>query len=338
MWNEKWKELLNDTLVNGKLVKKKNNGDYLETLGHKFILENPRDRLISDNIHPTNIFQCIGQFLWITQGNFNLEAIKYYQPIAEKFSSDGWKMIGAYGPRLFGIQHLNQIQHVFETLHEDSTKRKAVASVYLPQFDQHKKNDEVPCTLNLQYLIRDGKLNAITFMRSQNAYNLLPIDLFIFTMLQEYVTAYLQAEYDLELGTYYHFSGSFHIYTRSQDEITRVINNKSTNNNIMEEMPWENVEVNINKLNQFEKVLRTTIVAHERRNVPVDFDFFLGMMDDLPKNEYWRQLALVLMCYGAYYIDDNKNLERFNKMLNTIYQYYVKLFLETYGIKTHKTS
>ena len=42
----------------------------------------------------------------------------------------------------------------------DNTKRKAVASIYLPQFDQHEKNDEIPCTLNLQYLIRDEKMTV----------------------------------------------------------------------------------------------------------------------------------------------------------------------------------
>ncbi len=123
MWDNKWKELLKDISTNGVLVSRKDSTrNTQETVSYKFEIDDSRNRLISDELRGIDIFQCVGQFLWITQGNFNVEAIKYYQPISDKFSSDGVKMIGAYGPRLFGIQHLNQIEHVIDTLTEDPGK------------------------------------------------------------------------------------------------------------------------------------------------------------------------------------------------------------------------
>lgn len=330
MWNDVWKSQLNEILSNGCFVDKKDaKKDYVELVGHKFTIDDPRHRLISDNIRCVNIFQCVGQFLWITQGNFNVEAIEYYSPQAKNLSSDGVTMIGAYGPRLFGIHHLRQIQHLLNTLDEDLTKRKAVASVYLPQFDQHgKKKEEVPCTLNLQYLIRNDKVNAVTYMRSQDAYNILPYDVFIFTMLQEYVTAYLQNAHEVKLGTYYHFSGSFHIYKRNEAEIRKVLQNQLKNIDPMSEMPPEKLEIQVNQLNDFEEVLRNTVNAYKRRKKQVDFDFFFGMLNDTFQQEYWKQLGLILLCYGSLKLGDENKFKEFNKMLNPLYQYQIQLFLK----------
>lgn len=334
MWEVEWKQLLKQVLNSGSLVKRrKPKRSFQEIISYRFTIGNPRDRLISDPTRAINIFQCIGHFLWITQGNFNLAGIKYYQPFAEKFSSDRVRMIGAYGPRLFGIHHLNQMQHVITTLHNEPLKRRAVASVYLPQFDQHEQVDEVPCTLNLQYLIRNKKLHAVTYMRSQDAYAILPYDIFLFTMLQEYVTAFLQIAHDIQLGEYHHFSGSFHIYTDSINQIKDVIQRKSINKHIMKKMPSSDIELRLGDLNKFETVLRNTITSHEEKKKDVDFDFFFSILRDDFSEEYWYQLALILLCYGTIIMKDSTNMKKSFKMLDPLYQYYVQMYLKKHRIE-----
>lgn len=329
MWETQWKGLLNDVISNGTQVDRAPKRSFKELISYKFTLDNPRDRLIPEKTRSMNIFQCVGQFLWITQGNFNLEAISYYQPLAGKLSSDGIRVIGAYGPRLFGVQHLNQMKHIAKILDEDGTRRRAVASIYLPQFDQHElKNEEVPCTLNLQYLIRDGKLNAITFMRSQDVFNILPYDVFVFTMLQEYLTAVLQAAHDIELGGYHHYSGSFHIYMDDMLKVNQVLSSASGSNNIMDVMPSKDIDLRLKDLNRFESVMRNTVSSHEERKVPVDFDFFFNMLNDYFDDHYWHQLALILVCYGAIKMKDEVAREKSLKMLDPIYQYFANLHLE----------
>jgi len=333
LWEKAWRSLLSDVLNKGNDVGRETKRSYREIISHKFTLDDPRDRLILDPIRSINIFQCIGHFLWITQGNFNLAAIMYYQPIAAKFSSDRFRMIGAYGPRLFGIHHLNQMQHVIETLHHDPLKRRAVASVYLPQFDQHERVDEVPCTLNLQYLIRHNKLHAITYMRSQDAYAILPYDVFLFTMLQEYVTAFLQAAHDIELGSYHHYSGSFHIYSDNISEINQILESSLPSPQRMSEMPSKDIDLRLHNLNKFETVLRNTVTFYKERKQDINFRFFFDSLKQDFKEEYWKQLCLVLISYAAIVMKDSKNFNEALKMLNPIYSYFVEMHIKKHKIE-----
>ena len=334
MWDDKWKKLLKDVSNNGSSVTRKNSTrDIIEIISYKFEVDNPRDRLIFDKIRGLNIFQCIGQFLWITQGNFNLEAIKYYQPSSDKFSSDGVKMIGAYGPRLFGIQHLNQMSHVIDTLADDPGKRRAVASVYLPQFDQHGlANEEVPCTLNLQYVVRDDKLQAVTYMRSQDAFNVLPYDFFIFTMLQEYLLNELGREHpEFKLGRYNHYSGSFHVYQKDLYEIKQVIENESAEIITMKEMPSKDVKLRLRSLNKFESIVRTVTSSKVEYGLEFDFDSMLNMVNGLLKDEYWIQLGLILLSYSAIKTDNKENHRKVYGLLHQEYQHFVRLYIDKHG-------
>lgn len=332
MWDKEWKSILTDVLNDGENVQRKNSKrNIVEIVSYKFQIDDPLDRLLYNEIRGLNIFQCIGQFLWITQGNFNLEAIKYYQPISEKFSTDGVRVIGAYGPRLFGIQHLNQMQHIADILAEDPSKRRAVASIYLPQFDQHGlANEEVPCTLNLQYLIRNNKMQTITYMRSQDAFKVLPYDVFIFTMLQEYLQNMLKPEHELSLGKYSHFSGSFHVYEEDILQVKQVLANNSYSNYKMDPMPPKDIKFRLRDLNKFESALRTIITTKLEHNLPVNFDGIFKMLDDLLKEEYWKQFGLLLICYGAIKVSDTANEKKAYDRLIPEYQYFVKLYCQKF--------
>ena len=307
---DEWNQMLNDIMTNGNYVsrickthtnqKDRNNTkckkckkNFKEILSYNFKLENPRSRIIVTNPQAQNIFQLMGQFLWIYRGSFNTKEITYYARSSNIFSSDGTRMIGSYGPRLFGIQHMHQIKHVIDMLSKDRNKRRAVASIYLPQFDQHQLKDEVPCTLNLQYLVRDNKLNAITYMRSQNAYRLFPIDMFLFTMLQEYVQATLQPNFEIELGTYYHFSGSCHVYEDDIESTNNILKN-NRKSHTMPVMPHDDIDLSLEKLNEIEVFLRTTVQLSSN----VDFNQFLEKVDKL-EDRYWKQIGLILIYHGA---------------------------------------
>ena len=326
MWDKTWKQLLKDILDDGYEVKRKNSKrDIRELIGYSFKIENPLERLLCDDVRGLNIFQCVGQFLWITQGNFNLEAIKYYQPLSEKFSSDGIKMIGAYGPRLFGIQHLGQIDHLIDLLAQDPSKRRAVASVYLPQFDQHGlSGEEVPCTLNLQYLIRDNHIQSVTYMRSQDAFKVMPYDVFLFTMLQEYVLNQLKpGNPEFTLGRYNHFSGSFHIYESDIPQIEKVLTNSTTCGEEMSKMPHKDVKLRLRNLNKFESTLRTMTSTKIEFGVDINYKSIFEMLEKLQKDEYWKQMGLILIAYSAIKTKNTDILKQSYDMLSPTYQHMV---------------
>ena len=49
---------------------------------------------------------------------------------------------------------------------------------------QHK---DIPCTVSLQFLIRENKLHLFVNMRSNDVFLGLPHDIFCFTMIQEII-------------------------------------------------------------------------------------------------------------------------------------------------------
>ena len=331
MWERTWRDLLREVVEGGSRVDRKDEKrNNMELVSHKFAIADPRDRLICSTSRPINIFQCVGHFLWITQSNFQVDAISYYQPIARKFSSDDIRLIGAYGPRLFGIGHMNQIKYILDTLDEDPGKRKAVASIYLPHFDQHGlPKEEVPCTLNLQYLVRDDNLLGLTYMRSQDAFKVLPYDVFIFTMLQEYVQNNLVLKHGLKLGSYHHYSGSFHVYDEDLGRISNVLDECDSGNLSMPPMPPNDPEIQLGKMNEFETIVRTNVVAQDKHRKGIDFESMFGMAEEILQNDYWRQIGYLLLCYGAHKLKDNKHQEAARAHLCAPYGDLVDMWLKT---------
>ena len=321
MWKKTWTDLLRDVLENGCHVKREDSSRCnTELVSHKFTIDDPRNRLIYSKTKPTNIFQCVGQFLWITQGNFNLDAISYYQSHAEKYSSDGIKVIGAYGPRLFGIAHMNQIEYILDTLDKDPEKRKAVASIYLPHFDHHGlPREEIPCTLNLQYLIRNEQLLALTYMRSQDAFNVLPYDVFNFTMLQEYVQNRLVPKHNPGLGSYHHHSGSFHVYENSKSTIQNMLSDPDADDIVMPPMPHKDVRIRLKDMNAFESIVRTNVVAKLKYDTDMNFESMFEMAKEKLCDKYWQQIGYLLLFYGARKLKSDKYQDKARGQLQDPY-------------------
>ena len=67
---------------------------------------------------------------------------------------------------------------------------------------------DLACALSIQFLLRAGKLNCITTMRSNDIVWGLCYDAYLVTMLQER----LALELDVEMGWYMHSAGSLHVY------------------------------------------------------------------------------------------------------------------------------
>lgn len=116
---------------------------------------------------------------------------------------DTGKFWGAYGPRI-----VNQLPIIIERLREDPDTRQAVITLWDPEFDAHGGKKDHPCTSLFNFRIRDGKLNMSTFMRSNDAIHGWPFDLIQFSMLMQSMAH----ELEVEVGTYSHHVGSFHIY------------------------------------------------------------------------------------------------------------------------------
>lgn len=171
-------------------------------------ITNSRDRIVAfpaRNFSPAYAF---GELLWYISGRNDLGMMQYYSSMMEKFSDNGMTLNSAYGYRIFGGHkqiNFDQWENCKSLLTKDPDTRQAIIHLHTPNNKPTK--DEV-CTLSLQFIRRDNKLNLIVNMRSNDLFLGFTYDAFSFTMLQEMMAN----ELGLELGTYYHNVGSMHLY------------------------------------------------------------------------------------------------------------------------------
>lgn len=143
---------------------------------------------------------------WILSGDNRVATIAPYSREIAKFSDDAYLFFGAYGPRV-----LDQLPHIVRTLGEDNDSRQAVMTIWR---SNPPKTKDVPCTVAVQWFIRENTLHCVDTMRSSDAWLGWPYDIFNFTMLSGYVALYLRSVYKLELqlGSLTLCAASQHVY------------------------------------------------------------------------------------------------------------------------------
>jgi len=147
---------------------------------------------------------------WYLKGTNKIKDIHPYEHVWLPYSDDGETANSAYGYMIFGNHpdvRVNQWQWVIEKLKNDKDSRQAVINVNLPAHKERPTKD-FPCTMFLQYLIRDNKLHAFTFMRSNDVARGFRYDIYCFTEFQKMIAK----ELGVKPGYYYHFVTSLHIY------------------------------------------------------------------------------------------------------------------------------
>lgn len=262
----------------------------LELFPISFKLVNPRSRCVLNSARKWSFPLAIGEFCWHVSGSDDLSFIEYYIPRWREFSDDSEKVRGScYGYRIFnsqGRKH-SQWERLVKLLKSDLQSRRAILQFSEPELNLSVESKDVPCTSTIQFLVRNNKVHAIVYMRSNDAIWGLPYDIFLFTMLQEL----LACELNLELGEYTHIVGSLHIYERHYRLAQRIIENPT------QEVYEMTVMTNHQELTHFlvaEEILR----LQNKQPLP-----------QITLSEYWRDLYKVLGWYKTQKIESsNKNV------------------------------
>lgn len=127
---------------------------------------------------------------------------------AQFINPETQELDGAYPPRI--ISQISWIRHL---LRKDPDTRQAVISVY-DKRDLHESRD-IPCTLSLQFLQRNGELELQVNMRSSDCWLGIPYDFAQFSLLQ----LTLAADLGIPAGRFMLIAGSSHIYERDVPKI-----------------------------------------------------------------------------------------------------------------------
>ena len=273
-------------------------GDYVvtekdtsyEVLNYSTGMENPLARITTNPLRPLNIVVAVARFVWMAAGNNRLQDIAYYEPKVGGFTDNGLSVPGScYGNRLFEPRPgVNQIAGVVARLKQNPGTRRAAAVVWAPE-DAVRESKDIPCTFGVFFHIRGGELNMSTAMRSNNAYRILPFNLFEFSMLQELVAA----ELSLPIGEYTHWAASMHLYDNDFEmpNTFAIAAEKPGKSLVMPPMPLGNSLSQVNLLARYEANMRHCCSRSE-------FDAIVETAKKM-LNPYWLNLFSVLAVYSA---------------------------------------
>lgn len=207
-----------------------------ELLAYQFTITRPRARVTVSPDRPLNIISAVARFIWMIAANDRLADIAFYEPKVAGYTDDGLLVPGSsYGRRMFQARPgLNQVAGVVERLRADPTTRRAATVIWSPE-DAVRSSHDIPCAFGTFYHVRDGGLTATTVMRSNNAFLLLPFNVFEFSLLAEVVAAEVGAEF----REYVHWAASMHVLNRESDRAQRLITAPPAESYEMPPMPSE---------------------------------------------------------------------------------------------------
>tara|TARA_Y100000034_G_scaffold94294_1_gene114269 strand:+ start:73 stop:1062 length:990 start_codon:yes stop_codon:yes gene_type:complete len=281
-----------------------NNPDYIasprgqrvkEKLAVKFELENPKDRLLQIRARNFSCSYMIAELLWYLSGDNTTEWIANYSSFWRNISDDGKTANSAYGARIFkphpriAMASLIQWDYVIQELKNDPDSRRAVIHIRTPD-DSEKAKLDVPCTLTLQFFIREGALHQIVNMRSSDLILGIAYDIPAFTFLQEMMARQL----GVELGTYTHISNSLHIYEKHFGMVKNMLQSDEIGQAHMTQiatgpMPSLPSEPPVKELFIFEKYLRNANSKNEIDKLIEEVETL-----DLDEIQYWADWGKLL--------------------------------------------
>jgi thymidylate synthase len=123
----------------------------------------------------------------------------------------------------FGAERLTPWEWAINTLKRDKDSRQAI--ILLNKNENHwVGNQDIPCTNNVHFLIRNDTLQMFVDMRSNDVVFGLTYDLVFFTHVMHKALDELKEVYPtLRLGSYSHYAHSMHIYARHYPLVAKMM-------------------------------------------------------------------------------------------------------------------
>lgn len=213
-----WGNLLVEIMSNGQPSAPR--GQPIKELMSKQIVVDMRRPVLNTAARKLSYRFMAAEAYWILSGDDRVETIAPYNPNIRKFSDDGVRFFGAYGPPI-----RDQLGFVVNKIEKDLDTRQAGLTIWR---QNPPKTKDVPCTVAIFFNVRKDLLNAHVFMRSSDAWLGVPYDVFNFSMLAHLVCAHLNSRARiptvLRPGLLYLTAASSHLYETNWaavDELTR---------------------------------------------------------------------------------------------------------------------
>lgn len=187
----------------------------VEASGATVRLINPYDSLATGTGRGVVIKLFVVETLQCIAGVDEADTLIAAAPHYAAFVGPDGLMRSTYGGRL-----ADQMSHVEAKLRRDPASRQAVGTPWRHEMDAHDGEYSYPCTIALGYMIRSGKLESYTTMRSNDVWLGLPYDIPQFTQMQITLANVLK----LDVGSYTHHAWSLHLYERDFEKAAKLNN------------------------------------------------------------------------------------------------------------------
>ena len=169
----------------------------------------PTDLHIQIQARKFKFLYAISEFMWYLSCDRQTKNIGKLAKIWTEISDEKGEVVSNYGNIV-----REQWDRTVNELVSDRNSRRATLTINTPSNKKENKLD-CPCTMSVQFLIRNGKLDVFVNMRSNDLIFGFCNDVFCWCLFQQMMLNELNAKgVGVELGSYIHFAGSLHVYER----------------------------------------------------------------------------------------------------------------------------
>jgi Thymidylate synthase len=208
-----WQQALNDLTHDGAFVSSRN-GACREIVGWAGRLSCPDRNVLTNKRRAISPAYAMAELAWYLSRTDNVSMMLPYAPQYEKFTEPGTtQAYGAYGHRVAtNVPNCDLLELALKELTNPKASRQVVIALWQPSdlLEVGGKRNDLPCTLTWQFMLRDDGLHMAASMRSQDVWLGMPYDVFVNTCVQRLMANSL----GVSCGTYVHYVGSMHLYTK----------------------------------------------------------------------------------------------------------------------------
>ena len=195
-------------------------GSTKEILHAAMSISDPRQRWVVSRRPPLNIAFALAEVVWIMAGRRDLAFLEHWNKEYRKFVGPGPELHGAYGNRLRHQFGIDQLERAYLALKHKSDTRQVVLQIWdsridMPRPDGAPASPDIPCNVLAMPKLRDGKLEWLQVIRSNDMFLGVPYNFIQFTFVQEILAGWL----GVECGSYNQISDSLHVYDRDWDNV-----------------------------------------------------------------------------------------------------------------------
>lgn len=221
-------------------------GDTMEALHVGMSIELPRERWVVSRTPAINPAFAFVEVFWILAGRRDSGLLLHWNPRLSRFCGGRAEYHGAYGGRLRSHFGIDQLDRVYHALRANPDTRQAVLEIWdarvdLPDEHGIPASEDIPCNVVAMPKVRDGRLDWLQVIRSNDLFLGVPHNIVQFTSLQEVLAGWL----GISLGSYHQVSDSLHVYMHDIDavqaSVTRVPLPANVDSLAIDRASWDQV-------------------------------------------------------------------------------------------------